>query len=242
MFNTFINKVIIHEKDLLEILHKSINNRSSSLITYFNQHCFNIYSMNEIYKSLLNKKFIVYADGMGIQLVLKFILGKKYKKFNATDLNKKIIEMLLLNKIRFFIIGGMFNQNELKQKFGLNSCFVGYNSGFFEEYDINKISNRIQNLNPDVIIIGMGVPKQEFVAVKLSNILPNKTYICVGNFLEFYFGNQKRVPRILRNKGVEWIYRLMIEPKRLMRRYLLGIPIFLYRSMRFWFKYYFYKE
>jgi len=81
----------------------------------------------------------------------------------------------------------------------------------------------------DVILIGMGVPKQELLAYELSEKVKVDLIICVGNFFEFYFDTKKRAPELLRNSGFEWVFRILIEPKRLWKRYLIGIPLFLYR-------------
>jgi exopolysaccharide biosynthesis WecB/TagA/CpsF family protein len=78
----------------------------------------------------------------------------------------------------------------------------------------------------------MGVPKQELFAEQLIRTSNERVIICVGNFLEFYFGTKKRAPYFLQKIGFEWMFRLLSEPKRLWRRYLLGIPLFIYRVIK----------
>ncbi|MCH7517195.1 MAG: WecB/TagA/CpsF family glycosyltransferase [Bacteroidetes bacterium] len=92
--------------------------------------------------------------------------------------------------------------------------------------------NDINSSSCKVIIIGMGVPRQELLAFNISKRAKVILIICVGNFLEFYFGTKKRIPKIFRNTGVEWLYRLISEPRRLWKRYLVGIPIFLFRILK----------
>jgi N-acetylglucosaminyldiphosphoundecaprenol N-acetyl-beta-D-mannosaminyltransferase len=75
----------------------------------------------------------------------------------------------------------------------------------------------------------MGVPLQEKIAFELSKRINGLQIICVGNFLEFYFGTIKRAPKFLHNSGFEWIFRLLTEPRRLWKRYLIGIPVFIAR-------------
>jgi len=129
---------------------------------------------------------------------------------------------------RVFIIGGDFSEKRIFKK-AKTDCFniVGYSSGFFENKDFENLINSIRSTVPQIVIIGMGVPKQELLAVELSKYITVDQIICVGNFLEFYFGTKPRIPSILRNLGIEWIFRLISEPKRLWKRYLLGIPKFI---------------
>ena len=78
----------------------------------------------------------------------------------------------------------------------------------------------------------MGVPQQELFAEKLLRIPDSKVVICVGNFLEFYFGTKKRAPVFIQKIGMEWLFRLITEPGRLWNRYLIGIPLFIFRILK----------
>lgn len=230
--NSVFNKTLTSSSEVLSTIQNSLITKKKLLLTYFNQHCFNIYSIDKIYHNLLDNKFIFYADGFGIYLVNKFLYNKKYKQFNASDLNDDIFSYLITENIKFYIIGGDFSANVISSKLESVQSFVGYSNGFFLEHQINLISEKINLVSPQVIILGMGVPKQEIIAEKLSNSVDASVFLCVGNFLEFYFGTLKRVPKKYRNKGIEWCFRLQQEPKRLWKRYLIGIPLFIFRVIK----------
>ena len=106
---------------------------------------------------------------------------------------------------------------------------TGYHNGYFKEEDLTGILKRIDTLSPEVIVFGMGVPDHEIIAARIDSSFQNKAILCVGGFLEFYFGTKKRAPAILRLIGLEWLHRLATEPGRLWKRYLLGIPAFLFQ-------------
>jgi exopolysaccharide biosynthesis WecB/TagA/CpsF family protein len=108
----------------------------------------------------------------------------------------------------------------------------GYHNGYFKEDDLTGILERIEALSPEVIVLGIGVPKQEIFAAKIASSIQNKTILCVGGFLEFYFGTKKRAPKMLRLVGMEWLHRLITEPGRLWKRYLIGIPAFLFQIVK----------
>jgi len=87
------------------------------------------------------------------------------------------------------------------------------------------------NARPDLIILGMGMPKQERVAHRLKHGLNyDVAIVCGGAILDFLSGHVPRAPSWMRSTGLEWAYRLSLEPKRLFRRYVIGNPLFLLRS------------
>ena len=227
------DQIHISDKDVIDLFISSLKSSKRLFLTYLNQHCFNLYSTNQVYRNLIESKFIVYADGVGINLASKILFKKIYKQFNATDLNERFIKILIDEKNKFFIIGGNFNEDDVRSHFNLNENFVGYHPGYFSDSEIGIISEKICILKPDVVIIGMGVPKQEIIAAKLSKLIDASLFLCVGNFLEFYFGTIRRIPIRFRNKGIEWIYRIFQEPKRLWKRYFIGIPLFIFRVIKY---------
>jgi exopolysaccharide biosynthesis WecB/TagA/CpsF family protein len=83
---------------------------------------------------------------------------------------------------------------------------------------------------PDLVVLAMGMPKQEQVAVGLSERLTHPALIINGGAVLDFLGERvSRAPVFMRNTGTEWLYRLCLEPRRLARRYVLGIPIFFAR-------------
>jgi N-acetylglucosaminyldiphosphoundecaprenol N-acetyl-beta-D-mannosaminyltransferase len=232
MHNTIFNKIICSEDELLTQINSAGESDKVLKITYFNQHCFNIYYSDNSYKKLLDNNFLVYADGFGIKLALRSLFGRVYKNFNATDLNEKIMKLILNNDKKFVIIGGNFSKADFDKKFTDAGNFVGYFNGYSDVSDFDSLAKNIHTLAPEVVIIGMSVPKQETIVYKLSKEINASLFLCVGNFLEFYFGTVKRVPEQFRNTGIEWLFRLFQEPKRLWKRYIIGIPLFIFRVLK----------
>ncbi len=226
-------RLITSESEVLDMIKTSLSNHDPILLTYINQHSFNVYFSNEVYRNVIDQKFIIYAADTGINFANRFLLGIKYKPFNGSDLNERIIQILLATKVKFFIMGGNFKVDDLKRHFDSNHSFVGYHSGYFSDSELGKISEEIASLKPDVVLIGMGVPKQEIITARISEIVNTSLFICVGNFFEFYFGTVQRIPLRFRDKGIEWIFRLFHEPKRLWKRYIIGIPLFILRVLKY---------
>jgi exopolysaccharide biosynthesis WecB/TagA/CpsF family protein len=176
---------------------------------------------------------MVFLDGFGIYAALKFLGYKNVQKFNATDLYMKVFNYLSTNQYRLFLIGGSFSEKLVNQKASENKlAIVGYQTGYFDEINLSTIIDKIDESSAKLIVIGMGVPKQEFLTSEIAKSFPDKLILCVGNFLEFYFGTITRAPIIFRILGLEWLHRLLTEPKRLWKRYLIGIPVFIFHIFK----------
>lgn len=227
------DKLLTTPNQVLQTVFDSIESKKSLHLTYLNQHSFNVYIGDKIYRKLLEAKFVVYQADLGIYFALKYLFRKKIIRIDATAMNTNILNELIRRKIKPFIIGGHFHENLLIDDAKLRGLdLAGYHNGYFEESQISDIIQKIYDINCQVFIIGMGVPKQELFAEQLIRTSNERVIICVGNFLEFYFGTKKRAPYFLQKIGFEWMFRLLSEPKRLWRRYLLGIPLFIYRVIK----------
>lgn len=226
-------RLIVNESEVFNFINSSLGQKSSKLLTYFNQHCFNIYFSNSDYKELIDAEISFYLDGIGMYFASKLFGIKKSERFNASDLHNRLFERFVNKKTKLFLIGGSFSETvirEIRNKKRLNTC--GYEKGFFSDDELPGLIKEINNSGADILLIGMGVPKQELLAYELSEKVKVDLIICVGNFFEFYFESKKRAPLFLRNSGFEWVFRLFTEPNRLWKRYLIGIPLFFYRIFK----------
>jgi N-acetylglucosaminyldiphosphoundecaprenol N-acetyl-beta-D-mannosaminyltransferase len=231
--NSLFNRIVRSEDEIIEIFKSALSKKNNINLTYINQHCFNIYCSSLKYRDYITNHFTCYLDGVGMYYALKILGYKKVEKYNASEVNTRIFELLSASQKKVFIIGGRFEEDII-----VSSCtskkvnLVGYHHGYIESTEIEKLLLQVKQKEPDVIIIGVGVPKQEFIANEISKHLICDCIVCVGNFLEFYFETIKRAPKFLRNSGLEWIFRLMTEPRRLWKRYLFGIPLFIFRIIK----------
>lgn len=224
-----IESIITNEESISSLVQKSIKSNDTLLLTYFNQHCFNVYCDNKEYAEVLSSHFKYYADGVGIRLVYNYLKRVNVEKFNASDINSSIFKLLTETKLPVTVIGGRFSRELVNNK---NLKVDLYLNGFEDVDDLEKAISLISGSESRIIIIGMGVPKQELFAYNLSLKIDGLVIICVGNYLEFYFGTVKRATKIFHNSGFEWIYRIYTEPRRLWKRYLIGIPLFIYQVIK----------
>jgi N-acetylglucosaminyldiphosphoundecaprenol N-acetyl-beta-D-mannosaminyltransferase len=203
------------------------------ILTYLNQHCFNIYFTDQDYHNLLETRVLYYLDGIGIYFALRLFGYKDVERFNASDINAKILSFFCEKETKVFLIGGRFTPEQITNNTNeqrLNVC--GYQNGYFNESEKVGLLENIKDSGAQAVVIGMGVPAQEILALEISNNINVNMILCVGEFLEYYFGTKRRIPKSLRNIGIEWLFRLIKEPGRLWKRYIIGIPIFIIRIIQ----------
>lgn len=101
------------------------------------------------------------------------------------------------------------------------SIVTGGRDGFFDIHDCAEVLHQIEKFQPDLVLVGMGMPRQEeFLARNLSS-LPPATYATVGGAIDYVAGKHRLAPRVLGRVGLEWAWRLANDPKRLAHRYLV---------------------
>jgi N-acetylglucosaminyldiphosphoundecaprenol N-acetyl-beta-D-mannosaminyltransferase len=182
-----------------------------------------MFSRDPEMRTIIENSVLPIPDGSGALLGLSLINKRKSIKL---DLPKTILELSDLNNYRVFILGASEDVNRtsvdiISKKFpGIS--IVGRMNGFFE--DLNLINKILLKSNPQVVLVAMGSPKQEKIAVKLQEVLPNTLFIGCGGALNILSGKVKRAPLFFQNYHLEWFYRLVKEPSRFKRQLIL--PIF----------------
>lgn len=110
-----------------------------------------------------------------------------------------------------------------------NAKVVGYNHGYFDSHEEETIVDKINLLSPDVLFVGLGCPKQEEFIDKYKDKLNVKLIVAVGGSFDVLAERVKRAPRWMISLGLEWLYRVMVEPVRIKR--LKKVLIFVARSI-----------
>lgn len=167
-------------------------------------------------------------DGWPLAVAVSLAEGKKWPRVTGSDLLPKLFRDLD-NQVRVGIIGGTDGSSvltQLKNKFpNLNLVLV--NDEIWDENANNskKIAELCKASNIELLILALGHPKQELLAEDLSKqkILGLKLVLCFGASVDFLVGSQKRAPEFLQKIGFEWLYRLLLNPKKFAKRYLLAI-------------------
>lgn len=172
-------------------------------------------------KKLVNSN-LGYTDGIGAVWALKK-KGLKSGKIAGVELWLEIIKQNYMSKA-FYLIGSkrevinLTVERLIKEYPGIN--IVGYNDGYLKDGDQFKILKDFKSLKPDIVFVAMGSPKQEFFMQELLNS-HKALYMGLGGSFDVYTGKIKRAPDIWNNLNLEWAYRLVKQPKRILRQFHL---------------------
>lgn len=223
----------ISYSEILESIQQAIQNQKQLKICYVNVNSINYSIVNDKIKYLYPNFDIVHADGLGVFLGTKILNGKRGLSYrlSGSDLYEKLINVCKINNYKIFFFGDRtetLNQIIIKHP-QLN--VVGTQNGF--EFDSTSVISYINQNDPDILIIGLGTPKQEEWIVQNKQELKMSVIISVGDGIKVFSGTKKRGPKFLQIIGLEWLVRLLFEPKRLWKRYFIGIPLFIFRIIKF---------
>ena len=172
----------------------------------------------------------LFTDGIGLYLASKFLYGKNglCERINGTDLYYKVLGLAEKNGYKVFFFGGDVKhigalKVELKTLFpNLNIRGIIYRDLSFSEVILEKLNQS----DSDILFLGLGTPYQEKWIATLGKKCNIPIQVSVGSGIDFLSGVYKRAPKFFRSLGLEWLFRMILEPKRLWKRYLIGIPTF----------------
>lgn len=232
--NTFDKEEKVRE--LLEKVYKDsicwnidlprLEKKKSISLGFLNAHAITIAYKNDAFSSALMNCDYLLRDGIGIKIALYFFGYRKTENLNGTDLIPEIIKKFCNKEVA---IWGSLGETVEKCKDKLSTKNAGKiistEHGFHRpEYYIEKA----EKIRPDIILLCMGMPKQEMLAKNLAAGNLCEIVICGGGWADFYSQTKKRAPYLVRKLSLEWLHRLIKEPKRLGYRYTIGIVRFFY--------------
>jgi alpha-1,3-mannosyltransferase len=219
------------------LLDKCFGNESSTIIAFTNAHTLNIARTNARFQAILERS-IVFNDGVGADVASWLLYGRSFpENLNGTDFVPQYLQRTK-HRYRIFLLGAKPEVTERASRriSELNSShkIVGSHSGYFAAEDNDNIISSIRKSKADIILVGMGNPKQEFWLQENLVATDCRLGFAVGGLFDFISGEVSRAPRVIQQFRLEWLFRLIQEPRRLAWRYMIGIPVFLLRIIAQW--------
>lgn len=206
------------------------------IVNFVNPHCLNVGYRNATYRQALGNSDLVLPDGSGLKIAGR-IRGEGVRaNLNGTDLFPRLCGDARALGLSIYLLGarpGIAEQvaeNMTRHFPGLH--IAGTQDGYFDPAKSDAVIAAINDSGADLLFVAMGVPTQELWLAQAAPKLKVRTALGVGGLFDFYSGRISRAPVWLREIGLEWVWRLLQEPGRMWRRYVLGNPLFLYRIYR----------
>ena len=222
----------ISENEIIARITEAALLRKNLFVTYLTAWSLVQMQHDAEFKEILNHADICAPDGMGVVLTAFFTKLKLVKKVTIHDYYKKLFIEISNRKLRIALIGGYIGFPEKAaaaiRQFApdIDICLV--HPGFFDNKKQEEVlRNNLIAMKPAIIILSMSQPVQEKWAYDNKYFFQGTVMLCVGAFFEFISGYNSPLPerfRFIRRMGLEWLWRLMHDPKRHWRRYMIGIP------------------
>lgn len=234
-----ILEIPINNMTMLEAVQEIVKHLYSDRpcrVFFVNADCVNLTYRDKEYLTLLQQAELCFADGIGMKIAGK-LLGHPIKdNVNGTDLFPRLCEVLVGTGKKVFLLGARPGVAEKVRQWmqahypGIN--VVGCHHGYFTPDEEPGVITQITHSGADLLLVAMGAPLQEKWLSRHLAKTGAKVGMGVGGLFDFYSGRIPRAPLWMRKVGLEWLYRLWQEPRRLWKRYLIGNFIFLFRVFR----------
>ncbi len=204
---------------------------SARTVCYVNAHCLNIASTDAHYRDILSRFDLVYAGGQALVWASRLYGCPIPERVNIMDYFNALAQGLRTRNIPIYLLGASKQtvSAAAKRLAQLGLKVAGWHHGYFSAQEEERVIARINAAQPGILIVGMGVPRQEKWIYRNRARLRVNLCWALGGFLEYAAGNRKPAPVWVVICCLEWLYMGMQEPSRLVKRYLIGNILFIFR-------------
>ena len=222
----------LHRTVIAERVKSAALSRQKMLVVNANAHLVVLAQRNSWIPKLFSRADIAFCDGAGVQLAIRLLTGRAAHRTTPPEWIGTVLKPLGLNASIFWL-GGIPEvvakaASRYEAKFNVRT--VGVQHGFFDmspnSSDTLELIERINRAAPSILLVNMGMPRQERWLWENWDRLNPCVAITAGALVDHAAGRVRRPPRWVANLGIEWLARLVREPRRLWRRYLFGLPVF----------------
>lgn len=236
--------IALYNKDIPSAVNHVIqdilnNNKFNHCISATGAHGIIEAHNNPSFKAVLDSFYLNLPDGMPTVWIGKLKGATQMKRCYGPDFFLALMQQSASLPIKHFFCGGIEGvADDLKAECA-NKCnnknVVGTYSPPFTvmtDDELMELAKKINQLAIDIIWVGLSTPKQEYFAKRLAKYVHVSFIITVGAAFDFHTGRVRQAPKWVQNAGLEWFFRLLIEPKRLYKRYFTIVPQFIWLNFK----------
>ncbi len=210
------------------------------LVLNVNAHCLNLCHEDPALRDFLNGAEVVFCDGAGVMLAARILGMRIPERITYADWAWQLAAFAAAQGFSLYLLGarpGVAQEaaRRLRKRYP-DLKIVGVRHGYFDHSagspENEAVVEEINAAAPDILLVGLGMPLQERWLMENHERIDAGVALTGGAVFDYLSGRLRRGPRPLTEGGFEWLARLLVEPRRLWRRYLIGNPLFLLRVLK----------
>ncbi len=229
ILNTTID--VINFQETITLVEKYVEKKEPLHLMGVNADKLNEVNKNERLKQIVNSCGIINADGASVVKASRYLGKPLPERVAGIDLMQSLVRLSEEKGYSVYLLGAKQNTVEKtaevlrKQYPKLN--LVGFHNGYLKESEWFEISSILKELKPDFVFVGITSPMKEYLIEFLQDDGNNSVFMGVGGSFDVISGNIPRAPVWMQKSGLEWLFRVIQEPKRLFARYFVGNWLFI---------------
>lgn len=212
-----------NKSSFFKVIENNLLNNNKMFIVTANPETFmKADAISEFDKALINPKTTIVPDGIGVVKAANYIgISEIKERITGVDISYKLLELANKYSKSIYLLGASKDVIELTVK-NINKEYpkvniLGYSDGYVDNKD--DIFKRIKNISPDIVLVALGVPKQELLIAKHYDSFSKGIFVGVGGTFDVISGTKKRAPQIIQKLNIEWLYRIIGNKERIKRFY-----------------------
>ncbi|MCM1082014.1 MAG: WecB/TagA/CpsF family glycosyltransferase [Clostridium sp.] len=224
--NTYVHNITM--KEVMEQIDEFIVNNNCRYVVTPNVNHITMIEKSRSFREIYDNASLVLTDGTPLIWISKLYKTPIKEKISGSDLLPSVLKHAASKKYSVFLLGAAKGVAELAAKkmtdidpelnlSGVYSPPMGFER---DKEEVKRIINKVRSVKPDILVLGLGSPKQEQFIYKYRKMLGVPVTLCTGAAIDFLAGKQERAPKWMQKCGLEWLYRTIKEPKRLAKRYI----------------------
>jgi exopolysaccharide biosynthesis WecB/TagA/CpsF family protein len=227
---------LLDTNEAMSCIEQLVIRPKPALVAFANANTLNLAHEDPRFAEVLRRADLVLRDGVGLGLAARMAGFRFPANLNGTDLTPRVLRLAADRGWSVYFLGaepGVADRAAAVLRETVPELRVcGVHHGFIAVEEELEVAARIRASGTDLLVVAMGNPLQELFLARYLPLSGARLGIGVGAFFDFAAERFPRAPCLANRLGVEWVFRLAREPRRLWRRYLVGNPTFLLRSIR----------
>ena len=216
----YLKKLYTNDKNkYFKLLSSDLKHNHKRFIITVNPETLMMSESDNELKNILDSNYSFVPDGIAVVKAARKIGIKVTERISGIDISEYLLKLANENKYSIYLFGAKEEVidalvNKINKEYP-NINILGYSNGYVKDRD--KVMKDIVKKKPDICMVALGIPYQEKLISKYFDKVNKGIYIGVGGSFDVMSGTKKRAPKIFIKLNLEWLYRIMTEPKRLKR-------------------------